>query len=244
MIDIANVEEKEPDVPLEKKGKQVTRKIIWTTKKPAQKIRQGPQNIVPNRPGVKSEYRGKVQPLDAWSTFIDEDIIQLIVTYTNQSINESIRRLKQNKKDQNVCHLIETNHREIGAFLGLWYIRGPLNWTFHDITTAYSRQYGHKIFNATMSIKRFRFLCANIRFDDITSKTERFKHDRAAVVTLFFESFVTNCEKVMILDAYLSIDETLYPTMVGVAFRQYNKNKPGKYGSLFRSINSAEMPYT
>ena len=181
-IDITSVEEKEIDVPLEKKEKQVTKEITWTTKKPMQNIRQGPQNIVPNRPGVKPEYRDKVEPLVAWSTFIDDDIIQLIVTYTNQSINESLCRLKQNKKDKKVCHLIETNRQEIRAFVGLWYIRELLNWTFHDITTAYSREYGYKIFNATMSIKRSRFLCANIRFDDITSRTERFQHDRAATV--------------------------------------------------------------
>ena len=38
MIDITNVEEKEIDVPLEKKGKQFTKKITWTTKKPTQNI--------------------------------------------------------------------------------------------------------------------------------------------------------------------------------------------------------------
>ena len=54
MIDIANMEEKAIDVPLEKKGKQVTKKITWTTKKPTQNIRQGPQNIVPNRPCKQS----------------------------------------------------------------------------------------------------------------------------------------------------------------------------------------------
>ena len=34
------------------------------------------------------------------------------------------------------------------------------------------------------------------------------------------------------------------PTRFGVAFRQYNKNKPAKYGLLFQSINSAEISYT
>ena len=43
---------------------------------------------------------------------------------------------------------------------------------------------------------------------------------------------------------YLLLDETLYRTRVGVAFHQYNKNKPVKYGLLFQSINSAEVPYT
>ena len=43
---------------------------------------------------------------------------------------------------------------------------------------------------------------------------------------------------------YLSLDEMLYTTRVGVAFHQYNKDKSAKYGLLFRSINSAEVPYT
>ena len=48
----------------------------------------------------------------------------------------------------------------------------------------------------------------------------------------------------MHLDVYLSLDKTLYPTRAGVAFRQYNKDKPAKYELLFRSINSAEVLYT
>ena len=43
---------------------------------------------------------------------------------------------------------------------------------------------------------------------------------------------------------YRSLDETLYPTRVGVAFHQCNKDKPAKYELLFWSINSAEIPYT
>ena len=244
MTDYDDIEVEEIEVPLEKKKQTVTKKITWTTEKPNQRIRQNQQNVIPNRPGVKPIFRDIVDPLLAWSSFIDDNIIQTIVTYTNQSINESIRLSKQDRGSDKLCHLIKTNEREMKAFIGLWYICGLLNWTFHDITTAYSSVYGHKIFNATMSIKRFRFLCSNIRFDDITTRADRFKHDRAAAVRMVFESFVENCENAMVPDSYLSLDETLYPTRVGVAFRQYNKSKPAKYGLLFRSINSAEMPYT
>ena len=45
-------------------------------------------------------------------------------------------------------------------------------------------------------------------------------------------------------DVYLSLDERLYSTGVGVTFCQYNKEKPAKYGLLFQSINSAKVPYT
>ena len=130
------------------------------------------------------------------------------------------------------------------AFIGLWYIRGLLNWNNNDITFAYSQIYGNKIFNTTMSVKYFRLLCANLPFDDISSRNTRFQHDRAAAIRDLFESFVCNCEKVMHPDMYLSLDETLYPTRVVVTFCQYNKDKLAKYGLLFQSINSAEVPYT
>ena len=74
-----------------------------------------------------------------------------------------------------------------------------------------------------MSIKHFRFLWANIRFDDISTSEERFEHYRAAVARFLFETFLINCEKVMIPDVYLSLDETLHPNKAGVALPQYNK---------------------
>ena len=54
------------------------------------------------------------------------------------------------------------------AFIGLWYIRGLLNWNNNDITFAYSQIYGNKIFSAPMSIKHFLFIFANLRFDGIS----------------------------------------------------------------------------
>lgn len=56
--------------------------------------------------------------------------------------------------------------------------------------------------------------------------------------------FTENCEEVMVSDKCLLLDETLYPTRVSVTFRQQNKTKHAKYGLLFPSVNSAEMPYT
>ena len=106
----------------------------------------------------------------------------MIVTCTNQSINESILHSKQNKESNKLFHLIETNEREIKAFIGHWYIGGLPNWTFHDIATWFSPKCGHKIFNATMPIKPFCFLCSKIPFDDISTREDRFQHDRAAAV--------------------------------------------------------------
>ena len=43
---------------------------------------------------------------------------------------------------------------------------------------------------------------------------------------------------------YLSIDKTLYPYRGKTIIRQYNPNKPAKYGILYRSISDSHVPYT
>ena len=53
-----------------------------------------------------------------------------------------------------------------------------------------------------------------------------------------------NLAKVLVPEEFLSLDETLHATRVGISFRQYSKSKPAKYGLLFKSLNSAEMPVT
>jgi len=59
-----------------------------------------------------------------------------------------------------------------------------------------------------------------------------------------FELFNDNCAKTLTPSDYLSLDETLYSTRNKINFRQYNANKPAKYGLLFKSINCARSPYT
>ena len=64
-IDYSHVSIENVAVLLEKKGKNVTKSINWTTEKPTQTVRQAPQNVIRNRPGVKREFRTAVEPIDA-----------------------------------------------------------------------------------------------------------------------------------------------------------------------------------
>ena len=40
------------------------------------------------------------------------------------------------------------------------------------------------------------------------------------------------------------MDETLYPYRGKIVIRQYNSNKPARYGMLYRSISDSRVPYT
>ena len=56
--------------------------------------------------------------------------------------------------------------------------------------------------------------------------------------------FFFQCTNILGLGDYLTINETLYPTRGHFGFRQYNPDKPAKYGLLFRSINAVRFPFT
>ena len=59
-----------------------------------------------------------------------------------------------------------------------------------------------------------------------------------------FESFNANCSKYLVPTLYMNIDETLYLMCYQIAFRQYNPNKPHKYGLLSKFLNDASFPFT
>ena len=60
----------------------------------------------------------------------------------------------------------------------------------------------------------------------------------------FFRWFNENCAQLKTPSEYLSIDKTLYPYRGKIIIRQYNPNKPAKYGILYRSISDSHVPYT
>ena len=59
-----------------------------------------------------------------------------------------------------------------------------------------------------------------------------------------FEICNENFGEALVPVDYISLDETLYPARTQVSFKQYNPDKPAKYEFLFKSLNSARIPYT
>ena len=56
------------------------------------------------------------------------------------------------------------------------------------------------------------------------------------------EHFNDNCAKYLTTTLHMSLNETLYPTRSQIGFKQYNHDKPAKYGILVKSLNSAGSP--
>ena len=95
-----------------------------------------------------------------------------------------------------------------------------------------------------MSENRYIFLISIMQFDNVEDRGERWEEDRFAAFREFFNSFNEQCSRLRVPSEFLSLDETLYPFRGRISMKQYNPNKPAKYGMLYRSISDARIPYT
>ena len=73
---------------------------------------------------------------------------------------------------------------------------------------------------------------------------EKWKNDRFAAMRDFFEALNKKFGKAWTPEDYISLDERFYPMRAQSAMKQYNPDKPAKYGILFKSLNCAQYPYT
>ena len=234
------------DQPNTGKNKKDKKKAIHFSNIP-QKItgRQKACNIIPNKPGVAASFRNTQAERDAFELFFTKAMVEDIVISTNKRIEQTIavvgeERLASNKYSH--VKLVDTT--DILALFGLMYMRGLYGLNTHTIDLLLSDRKGIPIFSATMSRYRYKFIIKHICFDDFESRNERWKDDRFAAMRSLFERCNGKFGAALVPEDYISLDETLYPTRNQASFKQYNPDKPAKYGILFKSLNSARYPYT
>ena len=177
-------------------------------------------------------------------TFFTNEMMRNIITHTNRRIQETTNQLDKIDQWSYRAYVKEIDEVDFRAFIGLVYLRGLYGINASDIQTLFSDEHGMPVFSATMSRVRFEFILKRLCFDDHTTREDRWKNDRCAATRQFFEDCNTKFGKTLVPEDYLSLDETMYPMRAQIAFKQYNPNKPAKYGMLFKSINCSRYPYT
>ena len=95
-----------------------------------------------------------------------------------------------------------------------------------------------------MSVNRFKFICRFCNFDDKTNCHDRWKNDKFACMQEIFEAMNSRNASMRCPSALLTVDETLYPYRGHIGFKQYNPQKPAKYGLLYRSLCDSTVTYT
>lgn len=159
-------------------------------------------------------------PIDAFSLFIDEVVLNEIVSRKNKEAERVLIDIPWKSCD----------NIEIRVFLGLLLTAGHLgaNNTSYDVL--WSPLHGPPIFRATMGLKRFKSLLRFIRFDDKETRPERRRNDKLAPIRDIWRKINNNLQNHYLPGENVTVDEQLVPFRGRCSFRQYMPSKPDKYG--------------
>lgn len=212
---------------------------IWTDKPMISPYSRTPSsNIVTHLPGPKGEVRGIKDEVKLFSHFITREIIEKIVSHTNQSIEQA--RLRYSSPQR---YTGNTDADELKALIGLLFMSAVLKNSGLNPKDMFSTLYGPPIFRCTMSIVRFYFLLTHIRFDDKSTRDIRKKSDKFAPFREIWDIFSNNCSKNYSLSEYATVDETLLSFRGKCPFKTYIPSKPDKYGLKIITLCDARTFY-
>ncbi|GBP21878.1 PiggyBac transposable element-derived protein 4 [Eumeta japonica] len=210
----------------------------WSTIPRDPRTRTGARNvlhIVPGPVGISKEFS---EPKDLFHLFIPEEIIDIIVQYSNIEIN-----IKNNKYKTSKYTTTQTSANEIKALLGLLIQFAALKSNHLPTRTLFDTLRSAKTYKACMSAERFDFLLGCIRFDDKNTRRERRESDRLAPIRDVWEKFIENCKKLYKPGSYITVDEQLVGFRGRCPFRMYIPNKPNKYGLKLVMIADSSTKY-
>ena len=129
-------------------------------------------------------------------------------------------------------HVKLVDRVDIEASIGILYLRAAfrLNILYREVI--WNHESAHDIIGATMLLHRVKFICYLITFYDEEARTRKdpWKTDKFTCMRELFEDMNERNARMRHPSPLLAIDETLYPYHGHIGVKQYNPNKPSKYG--------------
>lgn len=161
-------------------------------------------------------------------------IIETILKYTNQKLEEFCKKNKQK-----IEPFTET---ELKAFFGLLLFLGVHHSSREHLTSLWHESH-FSMTRATFAFDRFKTLLRFIRFDNSSQRKNRLRTSKTAAIDQVWETFNQNLSKNYKLNSCATVDEQLFPFRGRTPFTQYLPSKPAKYGIKIFWVADAETFY-
>lgn len=175
--------------------------------------------------GIKHNIPAGANPLDYFKLFIDDEIVQQIVTETNKYAVH----LKNNDNSANsrLKHWKDTNSKEITEFLSLLMLMGHMKKPTIEEYWSTNPMLSTPFFGQVMSYNRF---CLLLRCFHLCDNTMQPPGDRLYKIRHIIQLLVGKFQQVYIPDENISIDESLMLWKGRLIFKQYIPSKRARYG--------------
>lgn len=185
--------------------------------------------------GITPEYAAALvdaSPLDFWSVFVDNKIINEMVHQTNLYATQVLLEDTDVPSSSRLHKWIPTSNDEMRKFLGVICYMGMVN--MPSIRHYWSNRplFHIRPISDALSRNRFELLLKMWHFSDNNSCPEG---DRLYKIQPLLDMFIQNSQKVFTPGQVVCIDETLVPFRGRLVMKQYIPQKTHKYGvKLFK----------
>ena len=196
------------------------------------------RNIIHTRPGPRGTARNEIKPFELFKLFFDDEIVNIIVKWTNVRMNKERTTIGKLTKTH-----APTERLEIFALLGILVITAKLDDALISTKDMWSAETGCALYQLAMSEARFIWLIRCLRFDDRATRDIRLKDDKFAAVREIWDLFIARCGQHYEPHDNLTVDEQLLAFRGRCPFRMYIPNKPAKYGVKQVLINCSKSKY-
>lgn len=213
----------------------------WSSAEPRREIRTLAHNIL-RLPAIRiPQTEGKnFEPLTAWKLIFDDFMLQSILTWTNQKLQQ----VRTKYSNPNRTELRDLSLIELQCFLGLLCYTAAFKSNHEDISSLFATDgTGREVFRLAMSERRFSTILNCLRFDDVRDRDERKKTDPVAAITDLLEKFNNNSQAAYTLGANATVDEMLVAFRGRCGFKMYMPSKPAKYGLKMQCLTDARTSY-
>ncbi|XP_013198532.2 piggyBac transposable element-derived protein 4 [Amyelois transitella] len=228
-------------------------KFVWYGSHP-RSSRTPQRNIIFHPPGNKGPARFITSALESWQLFLTNEVLESLVSNTNQEISEQRKKYKSDRPTEpeendfvpsstRPSFVRDTSITELKALFGLYYLAGVLKINHLTVKEIFDKNTGISYFRSTMSEKRFEFLTNCLRFDDRLTRAERRQQSKLAPIKELFDHIVETSKKLYSPCDCTTIDEQLLGFRGRCPFRMYIPSKPDKYGIKLLMFCDAKTYY-
>lgn len=179
-----------------------------------------------------------MDPLVLFSQFFTDEIVDIIVKWTNEEIGVKKENYDQLSSTQNY-----TCNEEIKALIGILVLTAALKDNHLSLEELFNTEYSGTRYVSCMSKERFAFLLRCLRFDDKTFRLQRQKDDPFTPIREIWEMLITKCRDNYEAGSNVTIDEQLLAFRGRCKFRMYIPNKPAKYGLKLEMLCDSGTKY-
>ncbi|XP_047113171.1 piggyBac transposable element-derived protein 4-like [Schistocerca piceifrons] len=132
---------------------------------------------------------------------------------------------------------------ELDAFVAVMYARGVYGAKYFPLKSLWSTVWRPLFFRQTMGQNKVIEIMKYMRFDTKSTRSERLKADKFALVSDTWNAFIENRVSCYKTEPYLTVDEQLLLSKTRCPFTQYIASKSDKFGIKFWLLVGVSSKY-